>query len=190
MRKQVSDFVSKYIKSVESFLCSLPKKPDVVDLGCGDFVIGSKLRKFCEQYIAVDIFDDLIEFNKKKFSELNVDFRVLDITRDELPGGDICFLRQVLQHLSNESICKFIKLLKNKYKYLILTEHFPETENFIPNVNKPDGPDVRLYNNSAVVLTLPPFDLKAIKEVDICETHSNSVEGFSGVLKTKIIQLY
>ena len=52
----------------KTFLLSLPKKPDVVDLGCGDFVIGSKLRKFCNKYIAVDIVDELINFNKKKIS--------------------------------------------------------------------------------------------------------------------------
>ena len=36
--------------------------------------------------------------------DLDVDFRVLDITSDEIPPGDVCFVRQVLQHLSNQSI--------------------------------------------------------------------------------------
>ena len=59
------EFIDKYINEIEKFLLSLPKKPNVVDLGCGDFVIGSKIRKSCNSYIAVDIFDELISYNKK-----------------------------------------------------------------------------------------------------------------------------
>ena len=103
------ELVDNYISGVKKFLTSLPKKPNVVDLGCGDFSIGSKIRKLCDNYIAVDIFDELINFNKKKYADLNVDFRILDITCDELPSGDICFIRQVLQHLSNESIIMLLK---------------------------------------------------------------------------------
>ena len=38
------EFVINYINEIEKFLLSLPEKPNVVDLGCGDFVIGSKIR--------------------------------------------------------------------------------------------------------------------------------------------------
>ena len=68
----------------------------------------------------------MIEQNKKKFFALNVDFRVLDIARDALPSGDICFVRQVLQHLSNFHIQEFLKLMSDKYKYLVITEHLPD----------------------------------------------------------------
>ena len=181
------ELVDNYILEIKTFLLSLPKKPDVVDLGCGDFVIGSKLRKFCNKYIAVDIFDELINYNKKKYQDLNVDFRILDITSEELPPGDVCFVRQVLQHLSNESIVNFVKAIKNKYKYLIITEHFPSSKNFVANLDKPTGPDVRLYDKSAVILTKPPFNLRVIKDADICETYSDSIDG---VIKTKLLQLF
>ena len=181
------ELVDNYIIEIKNFLLSLPKRPDVVDLGCGDFVIGSKLRKFCNKYIAVDIFDELINYNKKKYQDLNVDFRILDITSEELPAGDVCFVRQVLQHLSNESIVNFVKAIKNKYKFLIITEHFPSSKNFVANLDKPTGPDVRLYDKSAVILTKPPFNLRVIKDADICETYSDSIDG---VIKTKLLQLF
>ena len=180
------ELTNDYISEIKNFLLLLPTKPNVVDLGCGDFVIGSKIRKLCNNYIAVDIFDELIYFNKKKYKDLNVNFRVLDITSDELPNGEICFVRQVLQHLSNESIINFVKAIKDKYKYLIITEHFPLFNNFVANLDKPTGPDTRFYDKSAVVLTAPPFNLKVVKETDICETTSDSIEG---LLKTKILQL-
>tara|TARA_B100001123_G_C15337708_1_gene1033503 strand:+ start:3575 stop:4327 length:753 start_codon:yes stop_codon:yes gene_type:complete len=180
------ELVDSYISEVGKFLLSLPKKPNVVDLGCGDFVIGSKLRQFCNNYIAVDIFDELINYNQEKYKDLNVDFRVLDITYDQLPPGDVCFVRQVLQHLSNESILNFLKIIENKYKYLVVTEHFPSSKNFVANLDKPNGPDVRLYDQSAVILTEPPFNLKVIKDINICETYSDSIEG---MIKTKLLQL-
>ena len=180
------ELVDNYILEVKKFLLSFQKKPDVVDLGCGDFVIGSKLRKYCSNYIAVDIFDELIAYNKKKYKDLDVDFRVLDITSDVMPSGDVCFARQVLQHLSNQSIINFVKTIENKYKYLIITEHFPSSKNFKANLDKPTGPDLRLYDKSAVILTKAPFNLRVIKESDICETYSDSIEG---VIKTKLLQL-
>ena len=61
------ELVNEYLEKIENFLLSLGYKPNVVDLGCGDFVLGSKIRKFCKNYIAIDIFDDLISYNKKKY---------------------------------------------------------------------------------------------------------------------------
>jgi len=180
------ELANSYIDAIEKFLLSLPEKQNIVDLGCGDFAIGSRIRKLCNNYIAVDIFDDLINFNKKKYKHLNVDFRVLDITSNELPSGDVCFIRLVLQHLSNNLILNFIKLIQNKYKYLIITEHFPSSKNFVANIDKPTGFDIRLYDNSAVVLTEPPFYLRIIKEIDLYENRSAFMEG---VLKTKLLQL-
>lgn len=180
------ELTNDYVIAIQKFLKTFPTKPNVVDLGCGDFIIGSKLRQMCNNYTAIDIFDELINFNKEKYKDLNVNFKVLDMTKNELPASDICFVRQVLQHLSNESIQNFINNAKNKYKYFIVTEHYPPVKNFVMNVDKPTGPDTRFYDKSAVVLTAPPFNLKVIKDIDICETTSDSVEG---VLKTKVLQL-
>ena len=184
------EFVETYLEKMREFLNSFSLKPSVVDLGCGDFSIGSKLRECCGNYIAVDIFNDLIEQNKKKFSALNVDFRVLDITRDTLPSGDICFVRHVLQHLSNFHIQGFLKLMSGKYKYLVITEHLPDkVENFLPNIDKVTGPDIRIDNNSGVILTKPPFNLKAIEVKDVCNIQPKKIKGFEGVLNTKILKL-
>ena len=110
------ELVNDYFSAIEKFFLSFHEKPNVVDLGCGDFTVGSKIRKMCNNYIAIDIYDELINFNKKKYKSLNVDFKVLDITVDKLPSGDVCFVRQVLQHLSNESIMNFIKNIENNKK--------------------------------------------------------------------------
>ena len=85
-------------------------------MGCGDFVVGSKIRSLCNQYIACDIVAPLIEYNKKKYQPLNVDFRTLNLISDNLPSADVVFIRQVLQHLSNIEIKNIIPKLAQNFK--------------------------------------------------------------------------
>ena len=75
----------------------------------------------------------------------------------------------VLQHLSNSQIISILHKIK-KYKYVVITEHYPDPGvHFSPNKDKPHGPDTRIYDNSAVCLDLPPFNMQISKmliEVD------------------------
>lgn len=103
------NIVVPYIESVQDFLLTFDEKPNIIDLGCGDFFLGSTLRAFCNHYIACDIVEPLISYNKEKFNKLDVDFRLLDITNDELPAADVVIVRQILQHLSNFEIKKFVE---------------------------------------------------------------------------------
>lgn len=176
--------VSAYVNAVQEFLFSFNKKPSVVDLGCGDFSVGSKIRHLCCRYIACDIVKPVIKFNKKKYKNMNVDFQILDITKDELPNGDIVFIRQVLQHLSNEQISIVLPKILSKYKYMVLTEHLPSSEKFIHNIDKKAGPDIRLDFNSGLVLTSAPFDIKIKEERCLCE-----VEEIGGIIKTILYRL-
>lgn len=180
------DFTENYIEKVSLFLKSLKKKPSVVELGCGDFVVSSRLVSFTDKYTACDIFEDLINQNKKKYFFPNVFFKVIDITKDELPSGDICIVRCVLQHLSNEMITNFLKKIENKYTYLLITEHYPKKKEFKPNLNIITGPNIRLHLNSAVDLTKEPFNLRFIEETNLCNVYSKLIVGY---LKTQLYKL-
>jgi hypothetical protein len=181
------EIVSAYIAAVREFLASLGSKPNVADLGCGDFHVGSNIREFCDGYIACDIVPSLIEFNKQRFRHLNVDFRVLDLTTQELPKADVVFIRQVLQHLSNALIANAIPKIQSSYKFLVLTEHLPSAANFKPNLDKPAGPNVRPALGSGLVLTKPPFNLKVSSERVLCEVPEDA--GCGGVIRTTLYQL-
>jgi SAM-dependent methyltransferase len=138
-----------------------------VDLGCGDFRVGNKLLPLCSSYIGVDIVKPLIRRNQENYGNATTHFMHLDIVEDELPNGDVCFVRQVLQHLSNRQIIAVLQRIK-KYKWVFITEHYPTDNNAIkPNIDKAHGGDVRLYDNSGVYLEKPPFDLpaQALKKV-------------------------
>ena len=102
----IQSVVSSYVNAVRGFLESLPCPPSVVDLGCGDFNVGKQLRPYCGRYIACDVVPALIQRNKDQFVDMQVDFRCIDIIEDDLPEGDIVFLRQILQHLNNAQILK------------------------------------------------------------------------------------
>jgi SAM-dependent methyltransferase len=167
------DFFSGYgshaVESVDAYVAALRPilidhpNATVVDLGCGDFNIGSQIRPMCREYIACDVVPDLIERNKKKFAAANVDFRCIDITKDAVPAGDIVLVRQVLQHLNNKQISRFLNGL-GACEILVLTEHLPKGP-FVANRDKPTGGGIRLHGTvpSGVVLTLAPFNLQCEK---------------------------
>ena len=162
--------ISPYVKSLQSLLGKFDPPLNVVDLGCGDFNVGSKIRAMSKKYIACDVVPELIERNEVKFSDLGVDFRVLDITKDPLPQGDLVIIRQVFQHLSNKEIMMVVPKLY-QYKYLILTEYIPGSL-FTPNIDQPTGAYSRLSRGitSGIVLTEGPFNLRIKSERTICET--------------------
>ncbi len=182
-----TEIVNAYQDAIEKFLVSFDTKPKIVDLGCGNFFVGSKIRHLCDTYIACDIVPELIEWNIRKYNNLNVDFRVLDITKDQLPEGNVVFVRQVFQHLSNDQIIKVLPKITLKYKYLVLTEHLPTSNNFVHNMDIQTGPGTRhgLPNGgSGVVITSSPFNLKPIQTDCLCEALEDN-----GILRTTLYQL-
>ncbi len=184
---RAKDIVAAYVSAVEKYLTSHDTRPDVVDLGCGDFTVGSQLREFCGNYIAVDVVEPLIARNREKFRELGVDFRVLDFTTDDLPNADVVFLRQVLQHLTNRQIAVVLPKLQMHYKHLVLTEHLPASRNFKPNLDMPMGADIRLgigKYGSGIVITEPPFSFNAKRETILCEAEEDG-----GIIRTTAYEL-
>jgi len=147
-----------YIHAIKKFIATLDKKPDVMDIGCGDFNIGIQLRDACNRYIACDIVDPLIAQNKIQYKDALVEFRVFDLTAEQCEKVDIIFVRQVFQHLSNEDIQKGLKNIVPYCKYLVLTEHWPANAQFKKNLDKPTGPDIRAVLDSGIDITAPPFN--------------------------------
>lgn len=173
-----TEIIEPYLNAVIAFLNERKEKLNIVDLGCGDFNIGSRISPYTNEYVACDIVTDLIEYNKKQFQHLkNVDFIKLNIIDDELPDGDICCIREVFQHLGNDDIqCVINKL--NKYKYIMFTEHIPYSP-FDPNKDQTAGFDTRLSNNSGVQLCFSPFNFKYTDEKLVC-----TVDVGNGVVNT------
>ncbi len=97
------------------------------------------------------------------------------------------YIRQVLQHLSNQHIKHAIPKIAGSYKFPVLTEHLPVRSKFEPNLDKPAGAEVRPALDSGIVLTEPPFDLKAKAERILCEVPECGPHG--GRIRTTLYQL-
>lgn len=94
----------------------------MLDIPCGDFNWIKNLDLTNITYIGADIVEPLIEVNKNKYS--NIDFRVLDITTDNLPKVDLIFVRDCLGHLTNENVLKAIQNMKNSGSKFLLATSF------------------------------------------------------------------
>lgn len=160
--------VGPYVEEVRSWLGRLPKRPTVVDLGCGDFHVGAQIRSACGRYVACDCVPALIDHNRCRWTDLDVEFRVHDATSAPCPEADVVFIRQVIQHLSNDLIHKVLQGIVGRCQWVVVTEHVPAGA-FPPNIDKPLGPDVRLSVGSGVVVTEPPFSLRSLDAEIICD---------------------
>lgn len=175
------EIINPYISSITSFLKSFQNELIVCDLGCGDFNIGKELVQFSKKYIAVDIVEDLITYNKEHFKIKNLEFQCLDIAKDDLPQGDCALVRQVLQHLSNNEVQSIVNKL-SKFKYVILTEHLPIGD-FEPNKDIISGQGIRIKKQSGIKLTSPPFNFKIKEEKELL---SLDLKDGKGIIVTKL----
>lgn len=179
-----SELVTPYIEVLTSFLTSFKSPITVCDLGCGDFNIGKELVKYTKKYIALDIVSELIERNRKKFKENNLEFHCLDAVADDLPSGDCALVRQVLQHLSNSEVQRIVNKLTD-FKYVILTEHLPEGD-FIANKEIVTGQGIRLKKQSGIDLLCPPFNFKVKEEKELL---SIRLPDYRGVIVTTFFEI-
>ena len=144
-RTYVEDFMKKH--SVTS----------VVDAGCGDWSFSSAIDWGDASYLGIDIASDVIAAVRNKHEKGRIRFQVGDIT-DELPAADLLISKDVLQHLSNELVHRFIRnnLRKGKYKWVILT-----------NDRGSDNRDVASGGYRAIDLAAPPFEVSGLVDLPI-----------------------
>jgi SAM-dependent methyltransferase len=129
----------------------------VVDAGCGDWTFSSTIDWADASYLGVDIASDVIEAVRRKHEKGRITFQVGDITED-LPAADLLISKDVLQHLSNELVHKFIRnnLTTGKYKWVLLT-----------NDRGSSNGDTVPGGYRAINLAAPPFDVKGLVDLPI-----------------------
>jgi SAM-dependent methyltransferase len=174
---------TEFAESYQNFVLEFIKQnaiKKVVDLGCGDFRVSSKIAIPEVNYIGVDVVPSLVAFNQSKYGNNHRSFLVRDIVNEQLPNGDLCLIRQVLQHLSNESIYKILIKL-SKYKFILITEHYlPDEQIKQPNLDIPTGQATRANISSAIFLDQPPFNIKNLElvlEIPLLSPYTVVTEG-------------
>jgi SAM-dependent methyltransferase len=147
--KEYRAFIGEFIKShgVKS----------VVDAGCGDWEFSSAVDWNHVRYLGIDISTTVIDDVKRKYESKTVKFKVGDVT-ESLPPADLLVCKDVLQHLPNALIKKFIRnnLKKGKYKWAIIT-----------NDRGPDNPDAKPGEYRYINLSVAPFNVKRLVDLPI-----------------------
>ncbi len=120
----------------------------LLDAPCGDLNWISHIQFYDIDYIGVDIIEEIIKQNEKKFPGKK--FMIADITSDSLPKADIVLCRDCFIHLPNKLIIATIANFKKAGIQYMLTN----TYNFV-RVNK----DIKAGDFRMINLLLPPFSL-------------------------------
>lgn len=175
--------IQPYIKVINQFIKDKSVKR-IVDLGCGDFRVGNLITKEGVEYTGIDIVPSLIQRNINMFSASNIRFECINAVKEDLPDGDLCLIRQVLQHLSNTDILVILEKCR-KYKYVIVSEHIPADKNVVPNKEMNSNWDIRLIQQSGVYIESAPFNFPTTIMLEIDPAH----EGYSdSYIRTSLIQ--
>jgi hypothetical protein len=157
-------YVDTMVPIIAAHLSEPNSNATIVDLGCGDFWVGARLLEQLPsaKYIGCDVVPELVENNRKTFASNRIQFRLLDIVSEDLPMGDICLVRQIFQHLSNQEIACTLQKLQ-KYRHVYVTEGQPIMREGEMNPDKPTNEDVRFNWRTGcgrgVELDQPPYNL-------------------------------
>jgi SAM-dependent methyltransferase len=130
----------------------------VVDLGCGDGYITGQLR--APEVIGVDCYPNHISRLRKEYPDRSWLHLDLDLDREELPGGDVALLKDVLMHWPNLMIQDWLTWARKsrKWRWIICTQdHHAQT----------DGQDCRLGGYRPLDLNNEP--LRNLNLVRFCE---------------------
>ena len=115
--KNYIEIVKKIIKDYEI--------NNIVDLGCGDFRIGRLLYDDINVlYTGYDVYKKIIDYHKSQYSDPKYTFKHLDFYKykEQIIEGDMCILKDVIQHWTTEEIYIFMDYLieSKKFKYILL----------------------------------------------------------------------
>jgi len=153
--------VAIYIEEIQKFV----KKnciTSIVEFGCGDFTVMSEILDNREiNYTGYDISSVILSSNRGKYRRSNIEFIQSDCSNIlfDPKRGDLLIIRQVLQHIDNESIKNILRHL-DKYEFVIITEHLAKYPSKF-NIDKVIGAHTRVHYNSGVFIDKPPFQIKA-----------------------------
>ena len=115
--------INSYIPFIKQFIDKYNIKK-VVDLGSGDWQSSHLIYQDTNiEYIGYDAYKKICDNNNIKYPKYK--FIHLDFIKDKdlLENGDLCIIKDVLQHLCNKDINDLLEYIttNNKYKYIIIT---------------------------------------------------------------------
>jgi hypothetical protein len=115
---------NSYIPVVKKFIID-KNINQVADLGCGDFRCGPLLYDDLDiRYTGYDTYKKVIDYNSTMYALPKYSFKHLDFynNKDSIQNGDLCILKDVLQHWPLDNIYTFLDYIveNKKFKYILI----------------------------------------------------------------------
>jgi SAM-dependent methyltransferase len=163
----------------------------VLDVGCGDWSLAGTIDWSGIRYTGMEIVPELVDRLNRQHASSAIRFVCADAVGDALPDADLCIVKDVLQHLSNASVQKFLSKLDGHFRYALITNDMTHEERagwrgrwkrttLAPNSDIPDG------SYRPLRLTEKPFGLRAARLAVLPLRFPRNVMGTAGtVYETK-----
>jgi hypothetical protein len=157
-----------YIPFLKNFIIKNNIK-NIVDLGCGDFRCGPLIYNDLDiLYTGYDAYKNVIEYNSSQYSKPKYNFLNLDFCNNKelIINGDLCILKDVIQHWSLKNINIFLDYLidSKKFKYILISNCCNQIK---------DNTDIK--DGEYHPLSIQFFPLKKYKFVKIYNFHNKEV---------------
>ena len=128
----------------------------IIDLGCGDFLSMRHIKIPDDaHYLGIDIVDELIADNSRKYSRKNIEFKAIDNLEDfEKYSSDLLIVKDTMQLWTLNQIHHFIKHILPRHRYTIIVN------NFLPvSGQKEQNADITEADSRPINLQAPPFSM-------------------------------
>ena len=120
-----------YINTLQSYIDRKDIK-SVIEIGCGDWGVSSRIDWSSVDYTGYDVVEDLIEYNNNNYSKENIRFLCnSNIITENNITADLLIVKDVFQHLPPSYYVDFIKSIPTNFKYNLITNDFADDNSSI-----------------------------------------------------------
>jgi hypothetical protein len=160
--------INEYIPFLQNFITN-NNIQTVIDLGCGEFEYGSLIYdKLDVLYTGYDTYKKIIDYNSKKFLlQKKYTFVCSDFynNKEKIRNGELCILKDVLQHWKMEEIYNFLDYLveSKKFKYILIINCCHQIENDPKN------------DDRSTALSIEYFPLKKYNPTKLCNYKTKEI---------------
>lgn len=129
-----------YVPFLKDFIITHEIK-NIVDLGCGDFKCGNLIYHDLDiNYTGYDTYKKVVDYNLSQYPLPKYFFEHLDFynNKETIINGDLCILKDVIQHWTTDEIYTFLDYLvqKKSFKYILICNCCNQKNDNPININR------------------------------------------------------